>query len=152
MKTLEEDMRRPLFTRQNRGAAMTPAGQALLPRARRLVAEYENMVLEREEDARARGAKIYGVLAGVGMSNDAYHITAGEPEGEGGARAIAKAASTPVPPVTTNCTTSAAAVIASAALSRPSTPMRSPRFQESVAPTGTAIRSGTIKGTKVASK
>lgn len=49
------------------------------------------LVLEREEDAKARGAKIYGVLAGVGMSNDAYHITAGEPEGEGGARAIAKA-------------------------------------------------------------
>jgi 3-oxoacyl-[acyl-carrier-protein] synthase II len=48
------------------------------------------MVLEREQDARARGAKIYGVLAGVGMSNDAYHITAGEPEGEGGARAITK--------------------------------------------------------------
>ncbi len=49
------------------------------------------LVLEREADAKARGAKIYGVLAGVGMSNDAYHITAGEPEGEGGARAIDKA-------------------------------------------------------------
>lgn len=49
------------------------------------------LVLEREEDARARGARIYGVVAGVGMSNDAYHITAGEPEGEGGARAISKA-------------------------------------------------------------
>ncbi|MBN9609484.1 MAG: beta-ketoacyl-[acyl-carrier-protein] synthase II [Actinobacteria bacterium 69-20] len=49
------------------------------------------LVLEREESARARGAKIYGVLAGVGMSNDAYHITAGEPEGEGGARAIVSA-------------------------------------------------------------
>lgn len=49
------------------------------------------LVLEREQDAKARGAKIYGVLAGIGMSNDAYHITAGEPEGEGGARAIAKA-------------------------------------------------------------
>lgn len=49
------------------------------------------LVLEREEDAKARGAKIYGVLAGAGMSNDAYHITAGEPEGEGGARAITKA-------------------------------------------------------------
>lgn len=49
------------------------------------------LILEREEDAKARGAKIYGALAGVGMSNDAFHITAGEPEGEGGARAITKA-------------------------------------------------------------
>jgi len=49
------------------------------------------MVLEREDHARARGAKIYGRLAGIGMSNDAYHITAPEPEGEGSARAIAKA-------------------------------------------------------------
>jgi 3-oxoacyl-[acyl-carrier-protein] synthase II len=49
------------------------------------------VVLEREDHARARGAKIYGVLAGVGMSNDAYHITAPEPNGEGSSRAIAKA-------------------------------------------------------------
>ena len=49
------------------------------------------MVLEREDHARARGAKIYGRLVGIGMSNDAYHITAPEPEGEGSARAIAKA-------------------------------------------------------------
>lgn len=49
------------------------------------------VVLEREEAAKARGAKIYGYLAGVGMSNDAYHITAGEPEGRGGAQAIEKA-------------------------------------------------------------
>ena len=49
------------------------------------------MVLERADHAKARGAKIYGRLAGIGMSNDAYHITAPEPEGEGSARAIAKA-------------------------------------------------------------
>ena len=49
------------------------------------------MVLEREDHARARGAKIYGRLAGIGMSNDAYHITAPEPDGEGSGRAIAKA-------------------------------------------------------------
>lgn len=49
------------------------------------------LVLEREDHAKARGAKIYGVLAGAGMSNDAYHITAGEPEGRGGAQAIDKA-------------------------------------------------------------
>ncbi|HEY5114065.1 MAG TPA: beta-ketoacyl-[acyl-carrier-protein] synthase family protein [Nakamurella sp.] len=49
------------------------------------------MVLERADHARARGAKIYGRLAGIGMSNDAFHITAPEPDGEGSARAIAKA-------------------------------------------------------------
>ena len=43
------------------------------------------MVLERADHAVARGAKIYGVLAGIGMSNDAYHITAPEPDGEGSA-------------------------------------------------------------------
>lgn len=49
------------------------------------------MVLERRDHALARGAEIYGTLAGIGMSNDAYHITAPEPDGEGGSRAIAKA-------------------------------------------------------------
>ena len=49
------------------------------------------MVLERRDHAEARGARIYGTLAGVGMSNDAYHITAPEPNGEGGTRAITKA-------------------------------------------------------------
>jgi 3-oxoacyl-[acyl-carrier-protein] synthase II len=49
------------------------------------------MVLERRSHAEARGAKIYGTLAGIGMSNDAFHITAPEPEGEGSVRAIAKA-------------------------------------------------------------
>ncbi len=49
------------------------------------------MVLERRSHAEARGAKIYGTLAGIGMSNDAFHITAPEPEGEGSMRAINKA-------------------------------------------------------------
>jgi 3-oxoacyl-[acyl-carrier-protein] synthase II len=49
------------------------------------------MVLERRDHAEARGARIYGTLAGIGMSNDAYHITAPEPNGEGGTRAITKA-------------------------------------------------------------
>ncbi len=52
------------------------------------------MVLERRDHAEARGARIYGTLAGIGMSNDAHHITAPEPDGEGGARAIAKALAT----------------------------------------------------------
>jgi 3-oxoacyl-[acyl-carrier-protein] synthase II len=49
------------------------------------------MVLERAEHAAARGAKVYGRLAGIGTSSDAYHITAPDPEGVGQARAIAAA-------------------------------------------------------------
>ncbi len=46
------------------------------------------MVLERAEDAKARGATIYGVLAGAGVTADGYHITAPDPDGAQAARAI----------------------------------------------------------------
>ncbi len=49
------------------------------------------MVLERAEFAAARGATVYGRLAGAGISADAYHITGPEPEGRGQSRAIAAA-------------------------------------------------------------
>lgn len=49
------------------------------------------LVLETEEHAKARGAKIYAQVAGWGISNDAYHITAGEPEGKGSIRAMRQA-------------------------------------------------------------
>ncbi|SHK23856.1 3-oxoacyl-[acyl-carrier-protein] synthase II [Pseudonocardia thermophila] len=49
------------------------------------------MVLERSEFAAARGAKVYGKLAGAGLTADAYHITGPEPEGVGQSRAIRKA-------------------------------------------------------------
>jgi len=41
------------------------------------------MVLEEYEAAKARGAKIYAELVGVGMNSDAYHMTAPSPNGQG---------------------------------------------------------------------
>lgn len=49
------------------------------------------MVLEREEDARARGAHIYAELAGGAITNDAYHMAAPDPSAEPQARAMEQA-------------------------------------------------------------
>ncbi len=49
------------------------------------------LVMETLEHALKRGAKIYSELVGCGITCDAYHITAPEPEGEGGAEAMHKA-------------------------------------------------------------
>jgi 3-oxoacyl-[acyl-carrier-protein] synthase II len=49
------------------------------------------LVLETEEHARARGARVHGRLAGAGMTSDAHHVTAPDPAGTGAARSIALA-------------------------------------------------------------
>jgi beta-ketoacyl-acyl-carrier-protein synthase II len=51
------------------------------------------LVLERESDAKARGAVILAELAGYGSTADAYHVTAPQEHGAGGAAAIRMALS-----------------------------------------------------------
>jgi len=49
------------------------------------------LILETEEHAKARGAKIYAYVVGGGVTADSYHITANDPEGKGASRAVEQA-------------------------------------------------------------
>jgi 3-oxoacyl-[acyl-carrier-protein] synthase II len=49
------------------------------------------LVLEREEHAKARGAKVLGRVTGYGASNDAFHITQPEENGRGAIEAMTAA-------------------------------------------------------------
>jgi 3-oxoacyl-[acyl-carrier-protein] synthase II len=46
------------------------------------------LVLERADDAYARGARVYAEVAGYGLTNDAYHMSAPRPDGSANARAM----------------------------------------------------------------
>jgi nodulation protein E len=76
MRVVSPDTCRP-FSRDRRGLILGEGGAML--------------ILEPLDAALARGAKIYGEIAGFGMSSDAFHIT--QPSADGAARAMRAALS-----------------------------------------------------------
>ncbi|WP_304662145.1 beta-ketoacyl synthase N-terminal-like domain-containing protein, partial [Mycobacteroides abscessus] len=52
------------------------------------------MVIETEEHAKARGARIYARLLGAGITSDGFHVVAPHPDGIGAAKAMNRALET----------------------------------------------------------
>jgi 3-oxoacyl-[acyl-carrier-protein] synthase II len=85
---------RLIYNGFSRMGALAPTVCKPFDRSRNGVAFGEGagmLVLESLEHAQGRGATILGELAGYGISNDAYHVTAPEPNGAGYVRAIEQA-------------------------------------------------------------
>lgn len=66
MRTLEADLRRPLFERQGKAVVLNEAGRALVPQVRRLLALYEQMLAPvPEADAMAGTVHLGSVVSAV---------------------------------------------------------------------------------------
>lgn len=52
------------------------------------------LILEREDHARARGARIHARVMGAGITSDGFHLVAPDPSGQGNTRAMARAMQT----------------------------------------------------------
>ena len=78
LRTMTKDAVRP-FDKNRSGTIFSEGAAALL--------------IEDEDSARRRGAKIYAAVAGAGMNNNAFHITAPAKEGAGSAAVMRMALS-----------------------------------------------------------
>lgn len=68
MRALEDEMGRPLFERSHRQTGLSREGQLLLPRAKRLVADYEAMLEDPERDLRMEGeVTVGGIISAMGL-------------------------------------------------------------------------------------
>ncbi|KLU24199.1 hypothetical protein EOS_21030 [Caballeronia mineralivorans PML1(12)] len=62
MRALEEEFRRPLFSRSGRAIVLTPAARALIPQARKLVAAYEAMLADAHTGHEIAGSITVGAI------------------------------------------------------------------------------------------